>query len=1022
VVPRATLARRSGGWMRAQGRGVGGWRRSVGGAGLCLLVAGCAADPGGLRRTPDGTGPMVVVDLTARPIPELPLPNDMATRADPSSPTGLRLNISTEAATAGERAAREALIELDGFAVFAPISVQFSAPVDLSAFRAGHEAGDPAVAPVLVVDITPGSPTYGQVHPIDAGDGRFPDPARFSGRYWANDPRPASHSLRFETFEEDLNGDGALQPQEDSDGDGVLDHPNVWPVGGDPVFDVTNWWESETNTLIVRPVIPMREETTYAVVLTERLVGPDGQPVRSPWPYVHHADQRGALSELSAILPDHGLSVDDVSFAWSFTTGRVTGDLRDLREGLYGRGPYAALSEDFPGGITEAIPLSLPTAADRFKLYFDDFLFVFNVINFLDEDDPILDLFASFSESMVSGAFVAPRLASDTDGDGGLHDEHWHLDRRTGYTGAVPGRVPFTCFLPFRDEATEGPAPVVIAYHGQGGSRFHMVLFAWAVNRLGWAMCAYDMPTHGGALSGSDLDTYAPILEGLGLGVLLNSFSDARAVDLDNDGDLDSGGDYFTTDAAHTRDNVRQGQLDAMQFVRSLRMCGTGQMTDVNDDGAPEVSCDWDADGHADIGGPDVDLFALGLSLGGINTSVLTAVEPELTATVPIIPGGGLGDIITRTDIGGPMEAAIGRLMTPMILGESLDGQMQITQQVVSGDNMRRVVIAPMPPEALGGFLRVENLANGKERYMPIPSDGRVRAPIAADAADAWDKRVLGGMPATGPAEGEVYEVQGNAGLGDPLRITLYDASGAELQVIDRFAADVVHEGLTYRAGSPLVAANAGFGLTKGSPELRRLLDVSSMLLEPGDPIAYAPHWFLDPYPEHGGREKNVLMHVTIGDPTVPIATGLSLARSAGFLNFTDVDPRYGTTVDRWLIDRHVVEGVTDFSPYAREDGQRVLFDPDDLDDGTDGTGAPSDAPLRVVRQGSRGQQGLRIPYTSVNGTHGYFAPAPWEAFDVALFATNQFTHFLRTGGAEIDDDPCFARLDCDRFPAIVVP
>lgn len=983
---------------------------------LVLLLSACQAEPGGLRRTPEGTGPTVVVDLLAKPIPDLPLPNDLATRADPSSPTGLRLNVSTEAATAAERAAREALIELDGFGVYTPISVKFSAPLDLDAFQAARAAGS---SPVLVIDITPGSPTYGAAHPLDAGDGRFPDPAAFSGRYWANDPRPAAHSLRFETAEEDLDGDGALDPREDTDGDGVLDHPNVWPVGGDPVFDVVNWWEAETNSLILRPVVPLREETTYAVVLTDQLVDAAGQSVRSPWPFVHHADQRPDLERLADLLPDHGLSTENVAFAWKFTTGRVTGDLRDLREGLYGRGPYASLGAEYPGLVGEAIPvLDEDRGPNPYRVYFDSFLFVFDLVDLVGEDDPLLDLFASFTESVVSGAFVSPQLAQDSDGDGGIHDEHWHLDRRTGYTGAVPGRIPFTCFLPYRDEARDGPAPVLIAYHGQGGARFHMVLFAWAVNRFGWALCGYDMPTHGGGLSDFGIDDYADVITAFGFGPLLASLDDARAVDLDNDGRADPGGDYFTTDAAHTRDNIRQGQLDGMQFVRALRACGTGEMTDVDGDGQGEVSCDWDADGAPEIGGPDVDLYAMGMSLGGINTSVLTAIEPELTATVPIIPGGGLGDIITRTDIGGPIEAAVGRLMSPMILGESIDGQLMLTQQAVSGDDMRRVVIAPFPTAALGGFLRVDNLVNGKSRYMPIPDDGRVRAPIAADAADPWDKRVLAGMPADGPVPGERYVVPDNAGLGDLLRVTFYDAAGEEVGRVERFAADAVHEGLTYEAGSPLVAIDAGFGLTKGSPELRRLLDVSSMLLEAGDPIAYAPHWFLDPYPEHGGREKNALVHVTIGDGTVPIATGIALARAAGLVDYETVDPRYGTTVDAWLIDRHVVEGITGFSPYTRaSDGRRVLFDPDDLDGGTDELGAPSEAPLRVVRQGERGVQGLRIVYTSVDGTHGYFNPEPWRAFDVALFATNQWTHYLRTAGAELDDDPCFARLDCDRFP-----
>ena len=61
---------------------------------LTLLgLIGCAEGLEGLRATPEGEGPIVIIDWDAKPLPELPFPNDLATRADPSSPTGLRVNI-----------------------------------------------------------------------------------------------------------------------------------------------------------------------------------------------------------------------------------------------------------------------------------------------------------------------------------------------------------------------------------------------------------------------------------------------------------------------------------------------------------------------------------------------------------------------------------------------------------------------------------------------------------------------------------------------------------------------------------------------------------------------------------------------------------------------------------------------------------------------------------------------------------------------------------------------------------------
>ena len=48
-------------------------------------------------------GPAVVWDIEAKPLPEIPLPNDSATRLDASSTTGRRLNISEDASTELER-------------------------------------------------------------------------------------------------------------------------------------------------------------------------------------------------------------------------------------------------------------------------------------------------------------------------------------------------------------------------------------------------------------------------------------------------------------------------------------------------------------------------------------------------------------------------------------------------------------------------------------------------------------------------------------------------------------------------------------------------------------------------------------------------------------------------------------------------------------------------------------------------------------------------------------------------------
>ena len=139
-------------------------------------------------------------------------------------------------------------------------------------------------------------------------------------------------SLLFDTAAEDVNRNGLLDPA-NIDNDGDLDVPNVYPEGGDPREDLLTWYERITNTLIVRPVVPLREENTYAVVLTERLVDAAGEPVRSPWPWVHHAPNRSARPHCRRPTQSRFESRRR-RVRLTFTTGRVTGDLVDIRRSL----------------------------------------------------------------------------------------------------------------------------------------------------------------------------------------------------------------------------------------------------------------------------------------------------------------------------------------------------------------------------------------------------------------------------------------------------------------------------------------------------------------------------------------------------------------------------------------------------------------------------------------------------------------------------------------------------------------
>ena len=326
-----------------------------------LLLTGCLGGPApeGWAPAHPTSGPTVVWDPLAEPLPEIPLPNDAATRLDPSTATGRRVNVSLDAArTSFEREVRAAFDAMDGFSTYLPITARFDAPLDVVDLRARHTGPDLRDDAVFLLNVDPGCARYGEEIALEMGGGQLPvslydhghlvpDPLAPGGVRWDDDGNtmfpldahgPDNQRLFPET-NEDLDGDGALDPGEDLDGDGALDVANL----DDPracdglardtlAFDqcvtdhLLTFYERETDTLILRPLWPMEQRCVYAVVLTTRLRGEDGQAVQSPFPAVNAREQTADLRHATDLLSRYDLTLDDVAFAWTFTTGSMTAD------------------------------------------------------------------------------------------------------------------------------------------------------------------------------------------------------------------------------------------------------------------------------------------------------------------------------------------------------------------------------------------------------------------------------------------------------------------------------------------------------------------------------------------------------------------------------------------------------------------------------------------------------------------------------------------------------------------------
>lgn len=1139
--------------------------------GIAVLAAGCGSSGRGTAAKEDELGATIraggsrlVWDFAHEPLPDIPLPNNAVTREDATSPTGRRVTVLANAVTRYERRVRAVFNRLDGFGAYAPITVRFDAPLDLAAILARHGDNDDfRDDAVFLLNVDPACERFGEEIALDFGRGRFPitlmsrssrvpDPQAPFGyrldeggnRLFPFDPYGESLTLLFPDFTEDTNRNGVLDPGEDHNENGVLDIANFAdPHACDAVEPSTpaharciadnllNWYERATHTLILRPVWPLEERCTHAVVLTNRLRGTDGKPVESPFDVVYPEDQRDDLEPLVPLLRRYGLAARDVTFAWSFVVGTMTKDFEQLRAGLYGHGPLARLAGEFPVSGFDVWTRNewrdiggdgtLPEGGDARVVDGGCVATTFAALaGQFDGAQQICGGYADFASigAVFAGTFTAPNLLIDRDSDAtpmypADEDEIWDLDAETGRAVYGSTDVTFFCVLP-RDEARpaevsctpgnpEGrpwckPYPVVFYTHGYGSFKGEVALHAGRHTQMGMAACGIDSFGHGrstvfreGCPGASDIQLGKLRLRRYGNPELVNMIFYGRDRDLNNDGCPDSGADQWTANLFHTRDVVRQSVLEQMQFIRILHA-----VDGIQRDARGNILGDVDGDGDPDIGGANAVTAAWGISLGGQLLGVLAGAEPTLDAVSPNAVGGGLTDISIRLGQGGLAEAVMLPVQGPILVaclpadanqnartsGENGSGclpQMGQQPEAARGpqragelllawyahDNARLAVraFARVPGVAPGDRVVVENVSKQLDREARLNSRGWARVHLPADALTPIKKRKVLGLQ---DGDRESVPASDTTALGDRVRVRVVDgATGTEKAVVDNWHWDVTFQGAVYPTGQPLVALQEGMGYPRNTPEFRRFYGIAQHAIAPADPAVWATRYIENPIeapydPAWWPGRRHVLVMPTIGDAQVPAATGVALGRSAGLLGswrrdperyaaehgwrelFTP-DPRYGVSIDQWLVDTYVVEGdwrLQRWDGYTANPS--VLFDPDDVSDGTasfsclhasdwsaairefgcppeiDDTdtvfGVPNAGPGRALRADRRRPDGsfdaFRIPLLRPAGQHGIYNPQPFRAFDADAYMVNFTARFLASRGGNVAHE---AGCDC---------
>ncbi len=791
------------------------------------------------------------------------------------------------------------------------------------------------------------------------------------------------------------------------------------------------------------------------MVVTRRILDEAGNPVGSPYPYINHNSQTEALSYLEPVLPD-GLALDDIAYAFTYTTQSVQSHFQAVRDGLYGYGVQSHLSEEFPAEVDGLMelrdPAVFPDMDNPYIIWSEQWLDAFSSLYIdmfgQDPEEREFELFLEghrYIDYQVIGYFDSPQLF-EREGDDGqwlpLDEQSWPPDLDLVSAPARSERVYFTLTVPRKEVSVRGngePAPVVIIGHGYGGNRFNGMEVSGSFARHGLATLSIDNVSHGLSVSEEEESLATTLLTLEGLGPYAEATFSDRAYDQNNDGRIDSGADFWTSYLFHTRDVVRQSALDYMQLIRIFRTFDGEKTWSFDTGGATTIAGDFDGDGVVDVGG-DASITMTGGSLGGMMSMLMGGIEPELDAIAPLIGGGGLGDLGIRSTQSGVREAFILRPMGPLYVGTIDDktGAMSLEMIIPDiNDTPGDLLFASVPDVEPGDSMVVANLTNGERGCGHVDAEGRVRVITESDPGDDL----------------EVTLYIGDALVAGSQECAVVDDAIARA-VVNTFEVQVEFQGEFTTAGSPLVAMSDGLALGRGDPGFRRFQGLGQLILDPGDPAVYARHTLEDPLTYAGtgtSTGTHVLQLTSIGDMAVPVAGGMTYARAVGLLEYQEVDPTYGVPDNQLLINTFTAEGVTVTKRYTDSTGEGVLIDVDNFSEGQDlwGEEGPRlDPPLRIgigQTDALGGQSASLFMYPKTTGQHGPNSPgwcidklrgdclAACEAagtktesedcgcaeqtiFDDGQFFYNMAALYLVSGGQEIRTDTCMAFGDCEDF------
>ncbi|SEA21420.1 Alpha/beta hydrolase family protein [Thiothrix caldifontis] len=406
---------------------------------------------------------------------------------------------------------------------------------------------------------------------------------------------------------------------------------------------------TQQDTLALVPLKPLKESTSYLVVLTNAIQGSDGRAATSDSAYLLAKSTTALSGEYAALEPlrqlinnqeaiaaNQGVSAATIVLSWSFTTQSVTPVLEAMQR-------QAAASPLLISPTLGASNTFVPALAGKANVHIGtlDVPYYLTAPSTANPTAPLTTAWSGAAGSFLTRYNPAP-VATSTQTVPVLMS----VPNASALAGATP---------------PAGGWPVVIFQHGITRNRQDLLAVADTLADAGYVGIAIDLPLHGVTEDANPLraDKNAAFANDVertfNLDVQNASTGTAGA-----DGVIDSSGTHFINlgSLLTSRDNIRQGIADLLVLRRSL-----GNITAV-----PLNTAKVGFVGH---------------SLGGVIGTGYLAAETAATPASLVTTGGGIARLLDGSASFGPViQAGLGSAgLTPG--SAAYDAFMVVAQTVI---------------------------------------------------------------------------------------------------------------------------------------------------------------------------------------------------------------------------------------------------------------------------------------------------------------------------------------------------